>query len=249
MNRPGPADRIRRGRPTPEQISTLLGRLDERYGESACSLSHQTPYELLVATILSAQCTDARVNLVTPALFDAAPTPADLDALPKAKLERLIKSTGFFRNKTKSLKGAARMLVSEMNGEVPNDLDRLLLLPGVARKTANVVLGTGFGIASGVVVDTHVGRISKRLGLTRHDAPSKIERDLVRLLPKSHWIRFAHQMIDHGRAVCLARRPRCESCFLADLCAFAPSILEGAAKKSASRGVPTKSRRTAKQDV
>jgi endonuclease-3 len=227
----------------------LLARLDERYGESACSLSHRSPYELLVATILSAQCTDARVNLVTPALFEAAPTPADLDALPAAKLEKLIKSTGFFRNKTKSLKGAARVLVTEMGGEVPNDLDRLLRLPGVARKTANVVLGTGYGIASGVVVDTHVGRITKRLGLTRHDDPKKVEQDLVRLLPREHWIRFAHQMIDHGRAICLARKPRCADCFLADLCAFAPSVLERPAKKSGPRRVSKKSGRTAKRGV
>src|SRR5262245_10512392 len=211
---------IRRGRPTPEQIKRLLMLLDEHYGASSCSLTHRDPYQLLVATILSAQCTDARVNLVTPALFEAAPTPSDLDAMPAAKLEKMIKSTGFFRNKTKSLKGAARVLVSEMNGKVPNDLDALLTLPGVARKTANVVLGTGFGIASGVVVDTHVGRITNRLGLTRHEDPRKIEQDLVPLLPRSHWIRFAHQMIDHGRAICIARAPRCNECFLADLCAY-----------------------------
>jgi endonuclease-3 len=216
----------------------LLMRLDERYGGSECSLSHRNPYELLVATILSAQCTDARVNLVTPALFEAAPTPADLDAMPAAKLERMIKSTGFFRNKTKSLKGAARVLVSEMGGRVPQDMDALLRLPGVARKTANVVLGTGFGIASGVVVDTHVGRISQRLGLTRHADPKKIENDLARLLPASHWIRFAHQMIDHGRSICLARAPRCGECFLADLCAFA-----GKQKTAASRAPSSRTRR------
>jgi endonuclease III len=212
-------------------VARLLQLLDEHYGESACSLTHRSPYQLLVATILSAQCTDARVNLVTPALFEACPTPADLDAIPAPKLERLIKSTGFYRNKTKSLKGAARLLVGEMNGEVPADLDRLLSLPGVARKTANVVLGTGFGIASGVVVDTHVGRITQRLGLTRHSDPKKIEQDLVRLLPQSHWIRFAHQMIDHGRAICLARKPRCESCFLADLCAYAAKQKKAAPRK------------------
>jgi endonuclease III len=228
-------ERIVRGRPTPEQVARLLLLLDEHYGESRCSLTHASPYELLVATILSAQCTDARVNLVTPALFEACPTPADLDAIPTPKLERLIKSTGFFRNKTKSLKGAARLLVAEMGGEVPADLERLLSLPGVARKTANVVLGTGFGIASGVVVDTHVGRITHRLGLTRHTDPKKIEQDLVRRLPQSHWIRFAHQMIDHGRAICLARKPRCEACFLADLCAFA-GTRKKAPPRSSSRG-------------
>jgi endonuclease-3 len=222
----------------------ILARLDEHYGESRCSLIHRNPYELLVATILSAQCTDARVNLVTPALFEAAPTPADLDALPAPKLEKLIKSTGFFRNKTKSLKGAARVLVSEMGGAVPTDFDRLLSLPGVARKTANVVLGTGFGIASGVVVDTHVGRITKRIGLTRHDDPKKVEQDLVRLLPQSHWISFAHQMIDHGRAICLARKPRCEDCFLADLCAFAATQ-----KKPAPRRTSKKSRHRAIRGV
>jgi endonuclease-3 len=237
-------ERIVRGRPTPEQVSRLLMLLDEHYGSSTCSLSHENPYQLLVATILSAQCTDARVNLVTPALFEACPTPAELDAIPVPKLERLIKSTGFFRNKTKSLKGAARVLTREMGGKVPADLDKLLSLPGVARKTANVVLGTAFGIASGVVVDTHVGRISNRLGLTRHTDPKKIEQDLIRRLPETHWIRFAHQMIDHGRAICLARKPRCESCFLADLCAWA-----GKQKPSAPRRVSRRPGRLAKKRV
>jgi endonuclease-3 len=237
-------ERIVRGRPTPEQVSRLLMLLDEHYGSSTCSLSHRSPYELLVATILSAQCTDARVNLVTPALFEACPTPAELDAIPATKLERLIKSTGFFRNKTKSLKGAARVLTREMGGEVPAELDKLLSLPGVARKTANVVLGTAFGIASGVVVDTHVGRITNRLGLTRHTDPKKIEQDLIRRLPQTHWIRFAHQMIDHGRAICLARKPRCESCFLSELCAYA-----GKQKTTASRRVSSPPRRSAKTRV
>jgi endonuclease III len=227
--------RIVRGRPSPEQVSLLLMLLDEHYGDSSCSLTHEDPYQLLVSTILSAQCTDARVNMVTPALFEACPTPAELDTIPVAKLERLIKSTGFFRNKAKSLKGAARMLVSEMAGKVPNDLDQLLRLPGVARKTANVVLGSAFGITSGVVVDTHVGRITNRLGLTRQTDPKKIEQDLMRILPKPHWIRFAHQMIDHGRAICLARSPRCDACFLADLCAFAGRLTKAPPKKSVPR--------------
>jgi endonuclease III len=214
----------------PNAVARLLALLDEHYGQSACSLRHRNPYQLLVATILSAQCTDARVNMVTPALFEAAPTPADLDRLPAPRLQKLIQSTGFFRNKTKSLKGAAHMLVAEMGGEVPADFGRLLRLPGVARKTANVVLGTGFGVASGVVVDTHVGRIAKRLGLTRHDDPKKIEQDLVRKLPQGHWIRFSHQLIDHGRAVCKARAPACDRCFLAPLCAFAMKSKSRAAR-------------------
>jgi endonuclease-3 len=213
----------------------MLMLLDEHYGASTCSLAHEDPYQLLVATILSAQCTDARVNMVTPALFEACPTAAELAAIPVAKLERLIKSTGFFRNKAKSLKGAAALLVSEMGGRVPNDLDQLLRLPGVARKTANVVLGTGFGITSGVVVDTHVARITNRVGLTRHTDPKKIEQDLMRILPRPHWIRFAHQMIDHGRAICIARAPKCGECFLADLCAFAARAKKSPPRKSSKR--------------
>jgi endonuclease-3 len=236
--------RIVRGRPAPEQVARVLMLLDERYGESTCSLTHESAYQLLVATILSAQCTDARVNLVTPALFEACPTPAELDAIPAAKLERLIKSTGFFRNKAKSLKGAARILVKEMGGAVPADLERLMSLPGVARKTANVVLGTWFKKAEGVVVDTHVTRVSQRLGLTRHADPKKIEQDLIRRLPRGHWIRYSHQIIDHGRAICVARNPRCGECFLAEICAWAPKV-----KKSAPRSASRGARRTVKNRV
>jgi endonuclease-3 len=174
--------------------------------------------QLLVATILSAQCTDERVNIVTKKLFDDCPTAADLAALPIAKLENYVKSTGFFRNKAKNVKACCAELVGNYGGEVPQDMETLVALPGVGRKTANVVLGTAFGIASGVVVDTHVGRISRRTGLTEHDDPVKVERDLIELLPKSRWVDFAHQMIYHGRRVCDARRPKCEVCSMRKFC-------------------------------
>jgi endonuclease-3 len=237
-------ERIRRGRPSPEQVAGLLALLDQRYGESRCSLKHDNAYQLLVATILSAQCTDVRVNMVTPALFECCPTPADLDAIPRPKLERMIKSTGFFRNKSKSLKGTARVLVTEMDGQVPADMDRLLRLPGVARKTANVVLGTAFGIPEGVVVDTHVLRIAWRLGLSRHRDPKRVEADLMKVLPRDRWILFAHQVIDHGRSLCPARTPRCGECPLEALCAFA-----GKPEKSRRRARSRPARRAARRGV
>jgi endonuclease-3 len=193
-------------------------RLARSYPEAGCSLAFDSPFQLLVATILSAQCTDKRVNAVTGGLFGRWPTAAALADVPQADLEAVIRSTGFFRAKAKNIQGCCRALVERHGGEVPRTLDELVRLPGVGRKTANVVLGSGFGQASGVVVDTHVGRISRRLGLTRHADAVRAERDLVATVPKRHWIAFSHRMIEHGRSICTARRPRCEACPLADLC-------------------------------
>ena len=200
------------------RVFEILRLLAQEYGEATCALHHDGAYQLLVATILSAQCTDARVNMVTPALFRRDP---DAHAMARAdldELQELIRSTGFFRNKSKSLRGSARRLVEEFEGEVPANRPDLLKLPGVARKTANVVLGTAYGIASGVVVDTHVGRLSRRLGLTHQKTPVKVEKDLMDLIPRDEWINFAHRLIHHGRRVCQSRKPRCEECAFADLC-------------------------------
>ncbi len=202
----------------PERIQEILNRLDQAYPGATCALHHHSVWELLVATILSAQCTDARVNMVTPELFRKYPTPQDFARLTPAELEPDIKSTGFFRNKSKSIVGAARKIVEEYGGQVPDDMEPLLSLPGVARKTANVVLGTWFGKAEGVVVDTHVQRIAGRLELTRQDDPAKIEQDLMRVVPREKWIIFAHQLILHGRALCVARQPKCADCPLENLC-------------------------------
>ena len=202
----------------PERVNEILKRLDERYPAATCALHHNSAWELLVATILSAQCTDVRVNMVTPILFEKYPTPEAFAALQPEDLEDDIRSTGFFRNKSKSLVGAARKLMSEFGGQVPRTMDELLQLPGVARKTANVVLGTWYRIADGVVVDTHVQRISRRLELTKHDEPRKIEQDLMKVLPRDKWIIFAHQIILHGRALCIARKPKCADCPLENLC-------------------------------
>ncbi|HYG99221.1 MAG TPA: endonuclease III [Terriglobales bacterium] len=202
----------------PDRITELVKRLDATYPGATCALHHKNAWELLVATILSAQCTDVRVNMVTPELFRKYPTPEAFAALNPEQLEPDIKSTGFFRNKAKSVVGAARKVVSEFGGNIPNDMDQLLSLPGVARKTANVVLGTWFGKAEGVVVDTHVHRISRRLELTTNDEPQKIEQDLMRVIPREHWISFAHQIILHGRALCIARKPKCADCPLENIC-------------------------------
>ena len=202
----------------PERIRQLLARLDATYPGVQCALHHRSAWELLVATILSAQCTDVRVNLVTPALFKKYPTPQAFAVLEPQELEPEIRSTGFFRNKAKSLVGAARNLVNDFGGAVPNQMETLLTLPGVARKTANVVLGSWFGKAEGVVVDTHVHRISRRLELTVNDDPKTIEQDLMKLIPRERWIAFAHQLIHHGRALCLARSPKCADCPLESLC-------------------------------
>src|SRR5215831_4705569 len=190
-----------------ERIKAILERLDQAYPGVTCALKHKSAWELLVATILSAQCTDVRVNMVTPVLFEKYPTPEAFAALEPHDLEDDIRSTGFFRNKSKSLVGAARKVVNDFGGEVPRTMDELLQIPGVARKTANVVLGTWFHIADGVVVDTHVHRISRRLELTKNNEPRKIEQDLMKVIPRDKWIVFAHQIIHHGRALCIARSP------------------------------------------
>ena len=200
------------------RLQQILGILDELYPDVTCALHHSNAWELLVATILSAQCTDERVNKVTPGLFAKYPTIQDFAAVRPEVLAVDIHSTGFFNNKAKSIVGAARKILDEFGGEIPRDIDQLLTVPGAARKTANVVLGSGFGIASGVVVDTHVGRIAKRLDLTREDHPVKVERDLVAILPKERWISFSHQLIHFGRGICAARRPKCGECPMAELC-------------------------------
>jgi endonuclease-3 len=202
----------------PERIRRLLATLDATYPGVQCALHHRSAWELLVATILSAQCTDLRVNLVTPALFKKYPTPQAFAVLDPQALEPEIRSTGFFRNKAKSLVGAARNLVNDFGGAVPNQMVALLTLPGVARKTANVVLGSWFSKAEGVVVDTHVHRISRRLELTVNHDPRHIEQDLMKLIPRESWIAFAHQLIHHGRALCLARSPKCADCPFENLC-------------------------------
>lgn len=193
-------------------------RLARAYSEAECALRHDNAFQLLIATILSAQCTDQRVNLVTRDLFERYPTAKDLAELPLGKLERAIQSTGFFRNKAKNIQACCRRLVAEYDGQVPRDLDSLVKLPGVGRKTANVVLGTAFGIASGVVVDTHVSRISLRLGLTTHADPVKAERELMDCLPSRQWIVYSHRVIHHGRQVCKARKPLCDQCSLLEIC-------------------------------
>ncbi len=188
------------------------------YPHATCALNHRNAWELLVATILSAQCTDKRVNEVTPGLFAKYPTIADLAHASQAELAQDIRSTGFFNNKARSLIGAATKVLTDFGGEVPRTMEEMLTIPGAARKTANVVLGTAYGIASGVVVDTHVQRISKRLDLTKHTDPGKIEKDLAKLLPQARWVLFSHQIILHGRALCVARKPHCAECKLDPLC-------------------------------
>lgn len=203
---------------SPERVAEILKRLDQTYPGVTCALHHNSAWELLVATILSAQCTDVRVNMVTPVLFKKYPTVNDFAALKPEQLEPDIRSTGFFRNKSKSLVGAARMLVEEFDGEVPDDMAKLLQVPGVARKTANVVLGTWFKKEEGVVVDTHVTRISRRWELTKEIDARKIERDLMAVVHRDHWTQFSHQVIWHGRKLCIARRPRCADCPLENIC-------------------------------
>ena len=205
-------------RPTVQRAAEILARLKRLYPDARCALDHRTPYELLVATILSAQCTDVRVNLVTPALFARYPTAKALAQADREALESMIRSTGFFRNKTKSLLGMAQALVERHGGEVPRDMESLRVLPGVGRKTANVVLGNAFGVNQGVVVDTHVTRLSRLLRLSRQQDPEKIERDLMALFPREEWTLLSHLLIFHGRQICIARRPKCGECVLADVC-------------------------------
>jgi endonuclease-3 len=202
----------------PERIAAILDRLAEAYPNVECALHHRNAWELMVATILSAQCTDARVNMVTPGLFKKFPTPTDFAHAPLVEIEEQIRSTGFYHNKAKSLNGAARRLIAEYSGKVPQTMEELLTLPGVARKTANVVLGVAFHKAVGVVVDTHVLRLSRRLELTKATEPIQVENDLMKIIPQDRWIAFSHQMIHHGRQVCIARKPRCIDCTLEPLC-------------------------------
>src|SRR5580658_2059085 len=202
----------------PARVAAILKALDEAYPDAECALKHTSPWELLVATILSAQCTDARVNMVTPELFRRFPTPAAMAKASLPELEALIRTTGFFRNKAKSIQGAARKISSEFNHRVPQTLAELVTIPGAARKTANVVLGVSFGKAEGVVVDTHVFRIAHRLGLAKGDTAQKVEQELMHILPQDRWIAFSHQLIHHGRQVCDARKPKCDRCNLEQLC-------------------------------
>ena len=196
----------------------VVRRLRREYPDASCSLDFRTPLELLVATILSAQCTDERVNLVTKKVFRKYPTAAHYASASLPELERDIQSTGFYRNKAKSLKGCCQALVETHQGKVPKEIDILIKLPGIGRKTANVVLGTAYGIASGVVVDTHVARVSRRLGLTQQKNPEKIEQELMQQVPEKQWIALSHRMIRHGHRFCTARRPRCDDCPLASVC-------------------------------
>ncbi len=201
-----------------ERTAQIVRALKKTYPDATCALNHANPFELLIATILSAQCTDERVNIVTEALFRKYREPEDYIAVPQEELERDINSVTFFRNKSKSIQEAARLLVEKHNGQVPQTLEELVKLAGVGRKTANVVLGTAFGIPTGVVVDTHVSRLSQRLGITKNKTPEKIEADLIELLPKKEWIDFSHRLIWHGRLVCNARKPACDQCSLEPLC-------------------------------
>lgn len=211
-------ERTARGDDRNQRALKIARQLAKTYADAECALKHDNPFQLLAATILSAQCTDERVNMVTPKLFAKYPTPATLAASKQADVEKLIQSTGFFRAKATNLRGMAQALVEQFGGELPRTLDEMVSLPGVGRKTANVVLGTAFGLPTGVVVDTHVKRLTRLLGLTKHLDPEKIEHDLAALLPKSEWINFSHRLIHHGRRICNARKPNCPECPLLKLC-------------------------------
>lgn len=217
-NRTAKAVRAPRGPIAPDRVAAILKGLDEAYPDAVCALNHRSPWELLVATILSAQCTDARVNMVTPELFRRFPTPAAMSKAKLPELEDLIRTTGFFRNKAKSIQGAAKKITEQFGGQVPQTLEELITVPGAARKTANVVLGVSFGKAEGVVVDTHVFRISRRLELAKGDTPQKVEQELMSVLPQERWISYSHQVIQHGRQVCIARSPKCNKCILETVC-------------------------------
>ncbi|HEX7158240.1 MAG TPA: endonuclease III [Edaphobacter sp.] len=212
------AKKAKRNPTDPARVTAILDVLEKTYPGVVCALHHRNAWELTVATILSAQCTDVRVNMVTPALFKAFPTPKAMAAASLPELEELIRTTGFFRNKAKSIKGAAKVVTEEFGGKVPETMEEILRLPGVARKTANVVLGSWYGIASGIVVDTHVMRLTRRLELTKQTTPEKVEQDLMRIIPQKRWINFSHELIHHGRQVCVARKPRCAECTLEKLC-------------------------------
>jgi len=213
-----PAKIASAGGTDPKRVAAILAKLDEAYPNATCELNHKNAFELLIATILSAQCTDVRVNQVTQTLFQKYPDPKAFAYATPSELEHEIRPTGFFRNKTKSVMGASKAMLEKFGGEVPRTMEEILTLPGVARKTGNVVLGTAYGIASGVVVDTHVQRIANRLDLTRNEDPKKIEQDLMQVIPKEKWILFSHQIIWHGRRICQARKPKCVECNLESLC-------------------------------
>ena len=202
----------------PKRVAAILAKLDEAYPNATCELNHKSAFELLIATILSAQCTDVRVNQVTETLFKKYPDAKAFAYATPSELEQEIRPTGFFRNKTKSVMGAGKGILKDFGGEVPRTMEEILTLPGVARKTANVVLGTAYGIPSGIVVDTHVQRIANRLDLTRNEDPKKIEQDLMQVIPKDKWIQFSHQIIWHGRRICQARKPKCAECNMESLC-------------------------------
>ena len=210
--------KVLKGAALKAHATELHARLKDLYPDAHCALDYRNPYELAVATILSAQCTDKRVNLVTPELFRRWPDAHALSEAPREDIEEVIQSTGFFRNKAKSIKAASRSLVEKHNGQVPQTLEEMVELAGVGRKTANVVLGVAYGKATGVVVDTHVGRLSRRLGLTANEDPVKVEADLMAILPQSEWIDFSHRLIHHGRRICQARKPKCDACVLDDVC-------------------------------
>ncbi|MER3430279.1 MAG: endonuclease III [Blastocatellia bacterium] len=210
-----------------ERVQEIIRRLRREYPDAGCALHHSNAFELLIATILSAQCTDERVNKVTAELFRKYRGPADFAAVPQKELELDIHSTGFYRNKAKNIIAASRQILERYNGQVPSKMEDLLTLPGVARKTANVVLGCSYGFAEGIVVDTHVSRLSQRLGLTQNKAPEKIEKDLMQIVPKRYWVMFSHWLIFHGRKVCKARNPACGECVLADLCPSRPVFMGG----------------------
>jgi endonuclease-3 len=205
-------------RTDPKRVAAILAKLDEAYPHATCELKHENPFQLLISTILSAQCTDVRVNQVTEMLFKKYPNPKAFAYATPSELEQEIRPTGFFRNKTKSVMGASKAMVEKFGGQVPRTMEEMLTLPGVARKTANVVLGTAYGIPSGIVVDTHVQRLANRLDLTRNEDPKKIEQDLIEVIPQDRWIKFSHQIICHGRRVCQARKPKCAECNLEKLC-------------------------------
>lgn len=217
-NRPSVSKKTVAARTDPRRVAAILAKLDEAYPNATCELKHENAFQLLISTILSAQCTDVRVNQVAETLYKKYSTPEAFAHANPAELEQDIRPTGFFRNKTKSIMGASKAILEKFGGQVPRTMEEMLTLPGAARKTANVVLGTGYGIASGIVVDTHVIRISNRLDLTRNEDPKKIEQDLLAIIPKEKWILFSHQVIWHGRRLCHARKPKCVECNLEQLC-------------------------------
>ncbi|NJN23367.1 MAG: endonuclease III [Acaryochloridaceae cyanobacterium RL_2_7] len=235
--------------PKKKRATEILMRLHREYPDATCSLDYQTPVQLLVATILSAQCTDERVNQVTPALFDAYPDAEAMASAEREDIEALVKSTGFYRNKAKHIQGACHRIVTEYNGKVPQTMEELLTLPGVARKTANVVLANAFGINRGVTVDTHVKRLCLRFGLTKQTDPGKVERDLMKLLPQKEWENWSIRVIYHGRAICPARKPRCEECCLSDLCASAGKAMPKPKKTTTRKITQKKSAQKGKNSV